>query len=49
MDGVFGFVLSAVESWVAARRPPKGQLIDTMTAAIRAGLTEVAARRRSSL
>lgn len=44
-DGVFGFVFGVVESWMATRRPAKEQLIGTMTAAIRAGLTEVAARR----
>ena len=44
-DGVFGFVFGVVESWVATRRPPKEQLIEMMTAAIQAGLTEVASRR----
>ena len=43
-DGVFGFVFSVVESWVATRRPPKERLIDTMTAVIVAGIT-VASRR----
>ena len=43
-DGVFAFVFGVVESWVATRRPPKEQLIDTTTAVIVAGL-EVASRR----
>lgn len=47
-DGVFGFVFGAVESWVATRRPTKDQLIETMTAAIQAGLREVASLRPTS-
>lgn len=47
-DGVFGFVFGVLESWVGTRRPPKEQLIETMTAAIQAGLKEVAARRRAA-
>jgi AcrR family transcriptional regulator len=43
-DGVFGFVFSVIESWVATRRPDKDRLIETMTAVIVAGLT-VASRR----
>ncbi len=45
MDGVFAFVFGVVESWVATRRPGKEQLIDTVTAVIRAGLAEAASRR----
>lgn len=44
-DGVFGFVFGVVESWVATRRPPKEELIETMTTVIMAGLAEVASRR----
>lgn len=44
-DGVFGFVFGVVESWVANRRVEKDELVGTMTAVIRAGLAEVAARR----
>lgn len=43
--GVFGFVFGVVESWVETRRPAKAQLVETITAAIRAGLAEVVARR----
>ena len=46
-DGVFGFVFGVVESWVATRRPEKDQLVETMTAVIRAGLAEVSTRRPS--
>lgn len=46
-DGVFGFVFGVVESWVANRRVDKDELVGTMAAAIRAGLGEVAARRRA--
>jgi AcrR family transcriptional regulator len=45
--GVFGFVFGVVESWVATRRPPKAQLVQTITAVIRAGLAEVAAARKA--
>jgi AcrR family transcriptional regulator len=44
-DGVFGFVLGVVESWVGSRRPDKEQVVAMVTAAIRAGLVEVASRR----
>ncbi|HET9732983.1 MAG TPA: TetR/AcrR family transcriptional regulator [Acidimicrobiales bacterium] len=44
-DGVFGFVFGVLESWMANRQPSKEQLVSTMSAAIRAGLTEVAAQR----
>lgn len=37
-DGVFSFMFGVIESWVATRRPEKEQLIDVMTAVIRAGL-----------
>ncbi len=43
-DGIFGFVLGVIESWVATHIPGKDQVIETMTAAIRGGLAEVAAR-----
>lgn len=46
--GVFGFVFGVVESWVATRRPEKRQLVDTITAVIRAGLAEVAAQRATT-
>jgi AcrR family transcriptional regulator len=46
--GVFGFVFGVVESWMATRRPDKPQLIRTIVAAIRAGLSEVAAERAKS-
>ena len=44
-DGVFGFVFAVVESWMGSRRPEKEELIGTVTAVIRAGLSEVTARR----
>lgn len=47
-DGVFGFVFGVVESWVATRRPAKEELIETVTAAIRAGLAAAAARQPSA-
>jgi AcrR family transcriptional regulator len=45
VDGVFGFLFGVIESWVATRRPAKEELIESMTAAVRAGLGAVAARR----
>jgi AcrR family transcriptional regulator len=45
--GVFGFVFGVVESWVETRRPPKEDLVATITAAIEAGLAAVAAQRRA--
>ena len=44
VDGVFSFVFGVIESWVDKRQPPKDQLVAMMTAAIGAGLAEVAAR-----
>ena len=47
VDGVFAFVFGVTESWVARRQPPKDELIAMTTAAIGAGLAEVAARAPS--
>lgn len=47
-DGVFGFVLGVVESWVATRRPARDRLVATVTAVIRAGLQEAASLARAS-
>lgn len=46
-DGVFSFVFGVVESWVASHRPDRDRLVRTVTAAIRAGLEEVASLRRA--
>lgn len=40
-DGVFGFVLAVVESWVATRRPAKARVVEMVTEVIVAGLAEV--------
>lgn len=47
-DGVFGFVLGVVESWVSTRRPSKERLVAATTAAIRAGLEEVVSLWRTT-
>ncbi len=47
-DGVFGFVFGVVESWVSTHRPARDRLVATVTAVIRAGLEEVAKRRRAT-
>jgi AcrR family transcriptional regulator len=39
-DGVFGFVLGVVESWVATRRPAKARVVEMVTGVIRAGLAD---------
>jgi AcrR family transcriptional regulator len=41
-DGLFGFVLAAVESWHAHGEPPKDQLVDTLSNVIRTGFASVA-------
>ena len=43
-DGVFGFVLGVVESWVATRRPDKARVVEMVTGVIRAGLADATRR-----
>ncbi len=47
-DGVFGFVLGVVESWVTTHRPERDRLVATVTAVIRAGLQEAASLPRAT-
>ena len=46
VDGVFGFLLFAIESWKATRTPPRAELVATLTDAVAAGF--VAASRSLS-
>jgi AcrR family transcriptional regulator len=41
-DGLFGFVLAAVESWHEHGQPPKEALVDTLSHVIRTGFASVA-------
>jgi AcrR family transcriptional regulator len=45
-DGLFGFVLAAVESWHASGEPPRDELVDTLTHVIRTGFAGVAAQHQ---
>ena len=40
-DGLFGFVLAAVESWAATKVPPKEAFVDSLSTVIRSGLRAV--------
>jgi AcrR family transcriptional regulator len=44
-DGLFGFMVASVESWLAVRRPEKARLVHTLSVVIRAGLEEAASPR----
>jgi AcrR family transcriptional regulator len=46
-DGVFGFVFGVVESWLPTQKPDRERLVRTISAAIRAGLVEVASLQPS--
>jgi AcrR family transcriptional regulator len=46
-DGVFGFVMAAVESWRSTRRPPKDDLVQTLALVIEQGLRAIAADPRA--
>ena len=45
-DGLFGFVLAAVESWHHHGEPPKDELVDTLTNVISTGFASVAERHQ---
>jgi AcrR family transcriptional regulator len=45
-DGLFGFVLAAVESWHESGEPQKHELVDTLSGVIRTGFASVAERQR---
>jgi AcrR family transcriptional regulator len=45
-DGLFGFVLAAVESWHESGEPRKDELVDTLSGVIRTGFASVAERQR---
>lgn len=43
--GVFGFLFGVLESWMGTSRPGQEELVDTVVASVRGGVTAVAAMR----
>lgn len=43
VDGAFGFLLFAIESWKATRHPPRGETVAMLTAAVVSGFDSAAA------